>query len=112
MGQVYNMANRVIVYIGAPSGEDEQAVDIFTSIGKSIDVEGSRIEPGFNIRDYPRHLFLESSNSRVERVHTLKGSVHAVTALLGLTRKEAFVKLSNMISIQIIFSMMVSELRR
>jgi hypothetical protein len=92
MDQVYKKARRVVVYIGEASDSDAEAVDIFTSIGKSVEVDGSRINPLLQVI-HPPHL-PEAVTNHSDKLRTLRGSVHAVTALLRLSQNRAFIKLS------------------
>lgn len=92
MDQVYKKARRVIVYIGEASDSDAEAVDIFTSIGKAVDVDGSRLNPLLQVIHPPHPP--EAFTNHSDRIRTLRGSVHAVTALLRLSQNRAFIKIS------------------
>lgn len=53
MDQVYRKARRVIVFLGAESDDDVQAVDMLTSIGASLNIEGSSLNPWMQIISPP-----------------------------------------------------------
>lgn len=93
MDQVYKKARRVIVYLGPASDSDAEAVDILTSIGKCINIEESSFNPQLPL--IQPILQPEPSDGRLSKMRTLKGSVHAVTALRHLSHNRAFIKLSD-----------------
>lgn len=102
MDLVYRKARRVIVFLGAESDDDAQAVDMLTSVGASLSIEGPSLNPWMTINSpfHPPHHYHQPetpdrhASKAVDRLRTLKGSVRAVTALLRLSHDKTFIKLS------------------
>ncbi|KFA55156.1 hypothetical protein S40293_09843 [Stachybotrys chartarum IBT 40293] len=108
MDQVYRKARRVVIFLGAESDADTRAVAMLTSIGASLDVEGSSVIPWLQVTNYPLYYHdspleedYESSGgpATADRMtpRTLKGSAHFAMALVRLyseNGKAASLKLS------------------